>query len=106
MLVDAYNRRRKSMPSSPSVAPQVTAPVARVAPSAATASLKASLGDRLGDMSTRAAEIICTEVPSYAEASDALFEDVRTHVLSHLSAIIERFGTARTITREELLFIR
>jgi sugar diacid utilization regulator len=94
------------MPSSPSVAPQVRAPVARVAPSAATASLKASLGDRLNDMSTRAAEIICTEVPSYAEASDALFEDVRTHVLSHLSAIIERFGTARTITREELLFIR
>jgi hypothetical protein len=94
------------MPSSRSIAPQVTQAERPAAPTVAAASLKASLTDRLQDMSTRAAEIICTEVPTYAEASDALFDDVRAHVISHLSAIVDRFGTARTISREELLFIR
>jgi hypothetical protein len=94
------------MPSSRSIAPQVTEREPPAAMTAATASLKASLTDLIDEMSTRAAEIICTEVPSYSEASDALFDDVREHVISHLSTIVERFGTDRTITREELLFIR
>jgi hypothetical protein len=94
------------MASSRSIAPQVTEADRPAATAAAEASLKASLSDRLNDMATRAAEIICTEVPTYAEASDALFDDVRAHVIAHLSVIVERFGTARTITREELLFIR
>jgi PucR C-terminal helix-turn-helix domain/GGDEF-like domain len=94
------------MASSRSIAPQVTEADRPAVTAAAEAALKASLSDRLKDMATRAAEIICTEVPTYAEASDALFDDVRAHVIAHLSVIVERFGTARTITREELLFIR
>jgi sugar diacid utilization regulator len=94
------------MPSSTSSVPQMQDAGPAAAPPGAAASLKASLADRLDDMSTRAARIICTEVPTYAEASEALFDDVREHVVSHLSAIIEQFGTDRSITREELLFIR
>jgi PucR C-terminal helix-turn-helix domain/GGDEF-like domain len=93
------------MPSSLSRAPQ-TDLAGSAAPPAATAALKAALVDLLDGMSTRAAKIICTEVPTYLEASDALFDDVREHVVSHLSTIVERFGDDRTITREELLFIR
>jgi hypothetical protein len=94
------------MPSSVSSVPEVQDAGPAAAPPGAAASLKASLTDRLDDMSTRAARIICTEVPTYAEASEALFDDVRDHVVSHLSAIIQQFGADRAITREELLFIR
>jgi PucR C-terminal helix-turn-helix domain/GGDEF-like domain len=94
------------MPSSRTSAPQSPEAQPPVASPAAAESLKASLTELLDDMSTRAAEIICTEVPTYLEASDALFDDVRAHVIAHLSTIVERFGTDRTITREELLFIR
>ena len=57
------------MPSSLSRAPQSEL-VGSAAPPAAAAALKASLTDLLDDMSTRAARIICTEVPAYLEASD------------------------------------
>ena len=94
------------MPSSLSRAPQSELAGSAAPPAEAVVALKASLTELLDDMSTRAAKIICTEVPTYLEASDALFDDVREHVISHLSTIVERFGAERTITREELLFIR
>ena len=94
------------MPSSLSRAPQSELAGSAAPPAEAVVALKASLTELLYDMSTRAAKIICTEVPTYLEASDALFDDVREHVISHLSTIVERFGAERTITREELLFIR
>src|SRR6202012_5587507 len=43
---------------------------------------------------------------AYRDATPALRDDVRSHVLSHLRISLSTFSEARPVTREELLFVR
>ncbi len=76
------------------------------APAVAIAALRASLDARLEDLADAATELILAEIPAYRDATPALRDDVRTHVLSHLRISLSTFSEARPVTREELLFVR
>ncbi len=76
------------------------------APAAAIAALRDALDARLGDLADAATQLILTEIPAYRDATRALRDDVRAHVLSHLRISLATFSEARPVTREELLFVR
>jgi PucR-like helix-turn-helix protein/diguanylate cyclase with GGDEF domain len=76
------------------------------APVAAIAALRDTLGARLDDLADAATELILAEIPTYRDATPALRDDVRAHVLSHLRISLSTFSEARPVTREELLFVR
>jgi PucR C-terminal helix-turn-helix domain/GGDEF-like domain len=72
----------------------------------AIAALRDILGARLGELADSATEFILSEIPAYRDASPALRDDVRAHVLSHLGISLSTFSEGRPVTREELLFVR
>ncbi len=76
------------------------------APPAAIAALRDMLDARLDELADAATELILTEIPAYRDATPALRNDVRAHVLSHLRISLSTFSEARPVTREELLFVR
>jgi hypothetical protein len=76
------------------------------APAAAIAALRDALDARLDELADAATQLILTEIPGYRDATPALRDDVRAHVLSHLRISLTTFGEARPVTREELLFVR
>jgi hypothetical protein len=76
------------------------------APAAAIAALRDTLGAQLDGLADTATRLILAEIPAYREATTALRDDVREHVLSHLRISLSTFSEARAVTREELLFVR
>jgi hypothetical protein len=76
------------------------------APAAAIAALRDRLDVRLDDLAEAATQLILAEIPAYRDATPALRDEVRTHVLSHLRISLSTFSEARPVTREELLFLR
>jgi hypothetical protein len=76
------------------------------APAAAIAALRDALDVRLDDLADVATQLILAEIPAYRDATTALRDDVRAHVLSHLRISVSTFSEARAVTREELLFVR
>jgi hypothetical protein len=76
------------------------------APAAAIAALRDTLDARLDDLADDATRFILAEIPAYRDATPALRDDVRAHVLSHLRISLSTFSEARAVTREELLFVR
>jgi hypothetical protein len=76
------------------------------APAAAIAALRDSLDGRLEELADTATQLILAKIPAYREATPALRDDVREHVLAHLRISLSTFGEARAVTREELLFVR
>ena len=86
--------------------PQSSQAVVPDAPAAAIAALRDALAGRLGELADAATQLILTEIPAYHDATSALREDVREHVLSHLRISLATFSEARAVTREELLFVR
>jgi hypothetical protein len=73
---------------------------------AAIAALRDTLAGRLGELADAATQLILAEIPAYRDATTALRDDVREHVLSHLRISLATFSEARAVTREELLFVR
>ena len=65
-----------------------------------------TLDARLDELADAATQLILAEIPSYRDATPALRDDVRAHVLSHLRISLSTFSEARPVTREELLFVR
>jgi hypothetical protein len=86
--------------------PQSSQSVVPDAPVAAIASLRDTLAGRLGELADAATQLILAEIPAYRDATTALRDDVREHVLSHLRISLATFSEARAVTREELLFVR
>ena len=86
--------------------PQIPDDTALDAPPAALAALRATLEGRLDELAETATEIIVGQVPAYRDAGAVLRDDVKAHVLSHLSISLSTFSEARAVTREELLFVR
>ena len=76
------------------------------APAAAIATLRRTLDGQLDDLADTATRLILAEIPGYRDATPALRDDVRSHVLSHLRISLSTFSEARPVTREELLFVR
>ncbi len=76
------------------------------APAAAIARLRRTLDAQLDDLADTATRLILAEIPGYRDATPALRDDVRSHVLSHLRISLSTFSEARPVTREELLFVR
>ncbi len=76
------------------------------APAAAIAALRDMLEARLDGLADAATHFILAEIPAYRDATAALRDDVRAHVLSHLRISVSTFSEARPVTREELLFVR
>jgi PucR C-terminal helix-turn-helix domain/GGDEF-like domain len=76
------------------------------APAAAIAALRDTLDARLDDLADAGTQLILAELPAYRDATPALRDDVRAHVLSHLRISLSTFSEARPVTREELLFVR
>jgi sugar diacid utilization regulator len=46
------------------------------------------------------------EIPSYRSADPAMIENVREHVRQHFEALMSSLSEGRSITREDLLFVR
>jgi PucR C-terminal helix-turn-helix domain/GGDEF-like domain len=76
------------------------------APAAAIAALRDALDGHLEELADAATHLIIAEIPAYRDATPALRDDVRAHVLSHLRISLSTFSQARPVTREELLFVR
>jgi len=76
------------------------------APAAAIAALRDTLDARLDELAETATQLILGEIPAYRDATAALRDDVREHVLAHLRISLSTFSEARAVTREELLFVR
>ncbi|HEY1567857.1 MAG TPA: helix-turn-helix domain-containing protein [Solirubrobacteraceae bacterium] len=76
------------------------------APAAAIAALRDMLDARLDELADDATRLILAEIPAYRDATPALRDDVRAHVLSHLRISLSTFSETRPVTREELLFVR
>jgi hypothetical protein len=76
------------------------------APAAAIAALRDTLAARIDDLADAATQLILAEIPAYRDATPALRDDVKAHVLSHLRISLSTFSEARPVTREELLFVR
>jgi hypothetical protein len=76
------------------------------APATSIAALRDTLAARLEDLADTATQLILAEIPAYRDATPALRDDVRAHVLSHLRISLSTFSEARPVTREELLFVR
>jgi sugar diacid utilization regulator len=72
----------------------------------AVATLREELTARLGALADVATERIVAEIPAYRSGDATLRADVHAHILAHLRANVETFGSDREITREELLFVR
>jgi hypothetical protein len=70
------------------------------------AALRDALDARLDDLADTATQLILAEIPAYRDATPALRDDVRAHVLSHLRISLSTFSETRPVTREELLFVR
>jgi PucR C-terminal helix-turn-helix domain/GGDEF-like domain len=86
--------------------PQSQAGAVPDAPAAAMAALRDALDARLDDLADTATQLILAEIPAYRDATPALRDDVRAHVLSHLRISLSTFSETRPVTREELLFVR
>src|ERR1700759_5633867 len=76
------------------------------APRAAIAALRNTLDARLDELADAATQLILDEIPAYRDATPALRDDVRSHVLPPLRISLSTFSEARPVTREELLFVR
>lgn len=76
------------------------------APAEAISALRDTLDARLDDLADAATQLIVAEIPAYRNATPALRDDVRAHVLSHLRISVSTFSEARPVSREELLFVR
>ena len=64
------------------------------APAAAVAALRDALDARLDDLADAATQLILAEIPAYRDATPALRDDVRAHVLSHLRISLSTFSEA------------
>jgi sugar diacid utilization regulator len=73
---------------------------------AARAALRDALQLRLGELAEDATRMIIDTVPAYRDADPKLRDDVKVHVLSHLTANLRSFDEGHPVTAEDMLFVR
>src|SRR5262245_38633855 len=82
-------------------------PVTR-APKAApgVSRLVAGFRGRMDEIVDHAVQAMVEEIPTYGPARGGMLENVRRHVALHFEALMTSLDEGRSITREDLLFIR
>jgi hypothetical protein len=78
-----------------------------VAVDEASARLLEIVESRIEQLAHDCAEAIFDEIPAYSELTEpGLHARVRAHILAHYRAIVGSFRQQRSITREDLMFMR
>jgi sugar diacid utilization regulator len=86
--------------------PETTADVTATQASPGVLRLVEGFAARMEEILDEAVGAMQEEIPSYRSADPAMAESVREHVRLHFEALLHSLSEDRSITREDLLFIR
>jgi PucR C-terminal helix-turn-helix domain/GGDEF-like domain len=86
--------------------PQATAAVSATQASPGVLRLVTGFRERIETILDDSIEGMREEIPSYRSADPAMLESVREHVRLHFEALMSSLSEGRSITREDLLFVR
>jgi hypothetical protein len=86
--------------------PQATATVSATQASPGVLRLVAGFRERIETILDDSINGMREEIPSYRSADPAMLDSVREHVRLHFEALMSSLSEGRSITREDLLFVR